>query len=66
MTLGPDLVCFPLSGFGATYVEVVMPMLPRKPQRPAPKLTDVVAEEKAAMARRKAIFDAILLEAKDG
>lgn len=44
-----------------------MPLLPRKqPQRPAPKISDIVADEKAAMARRKAIFDAILLDAKDG
>lgn len=44
-----------------------MSLLPRKPRKQlSPKLTDIVADEKAAMERRKAVFDAILLEAKDG
>lgn len=41
-----------------------MALLPRK--RPTPKLTDIIASEKEAMARRKAMFDAMLLECKDG
>jgi hypothetical protein len=44
-----------------------MALLPRKPRKQlAPKLTDIVAEEKAAMERRKAMFDAILTEALEG
>lgn len=43
-----------------------MPLLPRKPEKPAPKISDIVADEKEKMARRKAIFDAMLLECKDG
>lgn len=43
-----------------------MALLPRKPDKPAPKLSDIVADEKAAMSRRKAMFDAMLLECKDG
>jgi hypothetical protein len=43
-----------------------MPLLPRKPEKPAPKISDIVAEEKAAMARRKAMFDAMLLDALGG
>lgn len=37
-----------------------MPTLPRKPQRP--KLPDIVADEKAAMERRKAIFQGWLAD----
>jgi hypothetical protein len=46
--------------------EAAMPLLPRKPEKPAPKVSDIVAEEKAAMAKRKAMFDAMLLECRDG
>lgn len=43
-----------------------MALLPRKPHKPAPKITDIVADEKEKMAKRKAMFDAMLLECKDG
>jgi hypothetical protein len=41
-----------------------MAMLPRKPKL-YPKLTDIVAQEKEEMVRRKAIFDTILKEADE-
>ena len=44
-----------------------MAVLPRKqPKKLYPKITDIVADEKEKMARRKAMFDAMLLECKDG
>lgn len=44
-----------------------MALLPRKPRKQlSPKISDIVAEEKERMARNKAVFDAILLECKNG
>lgn len=43
-----------------------MALLPRKPGKPESKISDIVADEKAAMARRKAMFDAMLLDALSG
>jgi hypothetical protein len=43
-----------------------MALLPRKPGKLSPKISDIVADEKAAMAKRKAMFDAMLLDALSG
>jgi hypothetical protein len=42
-----------------------MALLPRKPGKLSP-IRQTVEEEKAAMAKRKAMFDAMLLDALSG